>query len=788
MVKRILFIVAIVFVSAQVFSQSSITERADTSFNRKNFIKALVDYKNALKKEKKKGKKKSNAVVSYIDFRLAEIYRSTLNYKEAKNWYSKAIKDGYSEPIALFHLGDMFMMEGNYDEALQNFEEYIQTIPEPDIKVNLKMESCKFAMLWQEKKPKYILSNEKQINSKFSDYGPAQVGKKVIIASTRTDKKTKRYDTYTTQGFSDLYETSYDSKSSKWLRPTLLKGNINSKYNEGTLVFDYGHNTAYFMQCNGSKGKESDCNIYQSIYDPQKNDWSKPESAGIDVKEFSAGHPAINSNGSLMYFVSDMDGGEGGTDIWIVRKDSEGKWSSPTNAGKDINTKGNEMFPYLYDDTLLYFSSDGHLGFGGLDIFSSSISNQGFATPKNLTSPVNSSADDFGIIFLGIDSGMFCSNRIGGVGSDDIYSFRPIPSLSLAYNKQLLKTFGYVFDKTIDNPLNNALLIINGSDNYSDTTLTDTSGFYAFESLKPEIDYSVRVIRNNYLSDVKKFSTKNEDLSRDYAISAGINMNFELIKITREEIIIPNIYYDYNKFNLRDISKVELDKKVAVLKSNPDLRITIFSHTDERGADDYNLTLSEKRAQSVIDYFNKKGININRLSAKGMGESAPLFKDALTENEHQLNRRTSFIIENINDIAARNDSTLINNFSKRFAEKINKYCGANSRNALKPKEILEYRVLFAFSQQELVPIYYKEVEEISPESKVKFVKDGNYYRYTSGAFTTIKQAMEQQVAIKKVGLRSFIVVYRNDSELTLNEAYWLNNFKAVQNVKKGNNR
>jgi len=778
--KKLILLLSIIISSQIAWAQSPVTEKADTAFTRKTYSRAIELYKKALKKERKKGKRKNEAVLRYIDYQLAEIYHSLINFKEARNWYNKAITDGYSEPIAIYNLGDMYMMEGNYGEALNNFEQYLQTTEEPDARVHNKIESCKYAMGIEEKKPKYIISNEQKLNSRYSDYGPAQVSNRIIFATTRILKDTKKIDPYTGESFSDLYESTYDSKSYKWIRPVPLKGEINSRFNEGTLTFDYGKNTAYYTQCNGLKGKDNKCGIYSSVYDPQKNEWAKPEPVDLNEGDFSVGHPALNSAGNMMYVVSDMTGGFGGTDIWISRKNAEGKWSSLVNAGKTINTKGNEMFPFVFEDTLLYFASDGYIGFGGLDIYYSRIKNDGFATPENILLPINSSADDFGIIFLGVDSGMFCSNRIGGLGEDDIYTFRPIPKFSLAYDKLLFKVFGTVNDKTDNSPIANALVILKNSDGGSDTTLTNTSGFYAFESLKSQATYSVDVIKPGYLNDSKPMSTKEEILSKDYAISAGNDMNFSLIKVSREEIIIPNIYYDYNKWNLREASRTELDKKVAVLKSNPDLHITIYSHTDERGNEDYNLGLSEKRAQAVIDYFNKKGVSMERLSAKGMGKSNPLIVGAKTETEHQMNRRTTFIIQNINDSIAIHDSICIVNFNKRLEKKKEKALGPAYKNNVRPKDEISVRVLFAFSKDILVPVYYKEVEETVPDTKVQYQRDGVWYRYTIGSFNNLPAAMDVQEKLKKNGIRSILTFTKGDKELSMNEALWL--FDIIKNI------
>jgi len=256
--------------------------------------------------------------------------------------------------------------------------------------------------------------------------------------------------------------------------------------------------------------------------------------------------------------------------------------------------------------------------------------------PVNLHKPINSSADDFSIIFKNEHSGLFCSNREGGVGDDDIYSFKLAPLI--------LSALGTILDSKNEKPVSGVTVTMTGNDGSILTTQTDSKGNYLFIDLKPNVKYTVGIAKKGYFGDSKTLATGNEKYSKEYSKKSGYDLDFGIIKLTREEIEIPNIYYEFNKWELNSECKKELDKLINILKETPDVSVVINSHTDEKGSDEYNLTLSQKRAQTVVEYVVAGGIETKRLSAKGYGESQPLKKNAQTDEEHSKNRRTTFKI------------------------------------------------------------------------------------------------------------------------------------------------
>jgi outer membrane protein OmpA-like peptidoglycan-associated protein len=350
------------------------------------------------------------------------------------------------------------------------------------------------------------------------------------------------------------------------------------------------------------------------------------------------GQPSISSDGKQLYFASRMEGSTGGSDVWVTTYNGS-QWGEPQNLGTTINTEFDEMFPVVFHDSILYFSSEGNIGYGGLDLFYSVKSNGTWGKPVNLKAPFNSSADDFAIVYNNDKSaGYFSSNRTGGAGSDDIYSFFLTPVN--------LTVKGRVTDVDGGNALVNAMVILSSADG-NDTTYTNANGEYTFV-LDKDKDYKINVISPGYFGDSRRLTTQGEKFSKEFSKANGNNYDFSIKKIPKTEIKIENIYYDYDSYNLRDESKPELDKLVKLLEDTPDANVQINSHTDERGKFDYNMKLSENRAKSVVDYLIEKGISPGRLSSKGFASSQPVIKNAKTEEEHQMNRRTTFQVLNNN--------------------------------------------------------------------------------------------------------------------------------------------
>jgi len=634
--KRIFTILFVSLIAGNALFSQTLLQKADTAFVKKEYTTAIQLYKDVLKKGK-------GVDASLINFKIGEAYKIGNNFKEAITWYDKALKAGYKDPIAIFNYAEVLTLSGDYAAAKNYYEQYL--IIEPDDKVaQSRLESIKLASSKPKEAPIYAVTNVKELNTKYSEYGVAKVKDKVLFSSSRMDKKSKVYE-LTGQGFSNFYETNYLADKGQWNAPSLTKGGINSDFNDGTFYYDEKSNTGYFMQCNGLQGKEENCNMFTATYNESNDTWGQATKFEYNSDKFNIGHPAMTSNGLILYFVSDMTGGKGGSDIWMMkRSQTTSIWSSPVNLGDNINTKGNEMFPYVLGDSLFYFSSNGLLGYGGLDIYVCKLNKDGsLGQPQNLMPPFNSSGDDFGILFLTKYSGLFSSNRSGGMGDDDIYSFDLLPVSIIAS--------GTIIDRENKVNIPDATITLKGSDGTVLTTKSEKDGKYEFKSLKREINYTVQASKDKFLtSEEKKFSTAGVKYDKAFNKSAGYDLDLSMIAVTKEEINIPNIYYDYNKADLRPESKVELDKLISVLKENPKIKIMINSHTDSRGTQTYNQDLSERRAQSVVDYLIEKGISKDRLQSKGWAATKPIIKNAKTEEEHQVNRRTTFNILNVEDI------------------------------------------------------------------------------------------------------------------------------------------
>lgn len=624
MKKSILLL--ILAISSFYLRGQSVLDKADTAFSQKEYFTAIELYQKALNKKAAPGKEKE------IYYKIGASYSSILKYTEARTWIEKALENGFNEPRVFLAYGDVLMMSGDYSLARNAFLEYKKL--SSDASVDRKIASCDFAIKGIKGDIAYEVKNLQAINTPFSEFGLSVVKEKMLFTSSRIDESNSRLDNFTGQGFSDIYEVSYDKSKDSWSSAKKLKGGVNTKYNDGTFAFDPKSQTGYFMQCNGESGKKENCNIFSSVYNEKDNSWGSPKVFDFNLPDFSTGHPALSSDGNTMYFVSDMTGGLGGKDIWKIRK-VEGVWGKPENLGNKINTPFNEMFPYVAGDSALFFSSDGHTGYGGLDIFYSSFKTGSYSTPVNIRLPINSSADDFGIVLTGrsVLEGYFCSNRTGGKGEDDIYSFRRAPII--------LNAVGAIIDAETNKPVSKVKVYFKGSDGSIDSTLTGSKGEFNFKDLKPGLKYIVTPVKEGFFSDSKDLSTVGVKESMEFSRKTGVDLDFGLIKLSKKEILIPNIHYDFNSAELKNDSRSELDKLARILKETPSVIVQISAHTDEKGADDYNMRLSQKRAQNVVTYLISKGADKERIVAKGYGETEPLKKNAQSEEDHQKNRRTT---------------------------------------------------------------------------------------------------------------------------------------------------
>ncbi|MBK5286530.1 MAG: OmpA family protein, partial [Bacteroidia bacterium] len=609
--KKIIFgfLTASLLFFLQANAQRSRTLEADNAFTKGDYYDAIDLYKKAYSKEN--GKEARAEIV----FKTAECYRFVNDAKNQEVWYDKAIKSGYKDNIAILHLADALKFQGKYDEAMAKYNEYSKAEPGDD-KGTQGASACEQAQKWKDGPTRHRIDNVSPLNTRYADFGETYVTRDkrtLAFCSSRQEATGKINDGGTGEKFQDLFRAQVDKKG-KWSTPTPMMEPINSEANEGAATFDRKANEMYFTRCSFDKNRIGTCAIFYTKLKGQT--WEIPVEVKLGPDSFTYGHPSLSSDGQTLYFTSDMPGSVGGKDIWVAKYDKKKRdWGTPENLGSVVNTELDEMFPYIAEDEMLYFSSKGHTSMGGLDIFKTKSDGNKWDEPVNMRYPINTSADDFAYITNETnDKGYLTSNREGGKGSDDIYQWT-LPPLVFTVS-------GKVYDADTKALLEGADIILTGvSDGTTVPFKTDKSGVYKFD-LKPETDYRVSAAKKDYLNKFVELSTKGLEQSKDFI---G-DFDFAL-KSTAKPIVLPNILYDLDKYDLRPESKVSLDSLVLTLNDNPTIVIELGSHTDTRADDQYNIVLSNNRAKSVVDYLITKGIDKDRLVYKGYGETVPRVLD-----------------------------------------------------------------------------------------------------------------------------------------------------------------
>lgn len=497
------------------------------------------------------------------------------------------------------------------------------------------------------------------INSELAEFGPAFYNESGILYASELNGSGKDKWPPRNAPYLDINYAAYGNTSDMSFLNTPIKlEGLNSRLHEGTVSFSSNFQTMYFT-ANYPKGTNGINRLRLMVARWFDKKWTNVTELPFNNPDYSVGHPALSPDNKILYFVSDMPGGYGGMDIYMVRELPTG-WSQPENLGTTINTADNEAFPFVSSDGTLYFSSN-HNGAGGLDVYYSRPAGNGsWAAPTALPAPINSSADDFGFIIKPNNSaGYFASNRSGGKGNDDIYSFTTTNAQPAAVSC-IVK--GRVYEKGTNAGVVNALAkLINTKTSETEVATSDASGNFTF-AVDPDTDYTLYVSKKGYFTEVRTFSTKgrdcslpiNQDIPLDISVSRVPDEPVTIISgggSTRPDLPLPvinNIYYDFDKWDIRPDAATELDKIVAFMKENPDISIELLSHTDSRGKAEYNLELSQKRAQAAVSYVVNKGIPSNQISSRGMGETKPVnkCKDGVkcTEEEYQENRRTEFVV------------------------------------------------------------------------------------------------------------------------------------------------
>jgi peptidoglycan-associated lipoprotein len=611
------------------------------------------------------------------NYLLGESFRLSNRPELSATYYQKALEKGETTPEAPFHYAYALKAAGKYQEAIGYLEKYVTASPANKVfveKANRELYTLKSIAVIEQKKTFYKVTNLSKLNTEGAEFSPFVQNDELIFAASRKATVYKNNGMPMTGIYKVKLPESYEEAggSAEVFSSALFLEEVN----EANVAFNKDGKTVVFARGNTGKRKgTADVDLYISRF--SGGSWSAPRMIPVSDSASWDGSPAFSRDGRTLYFCSNRPGGVGGIDIYRTNMDASGRFSKPVNMGKDINTPGDEMFPYVAPDAKLYFSSDGHPGLGKLDVFVATRS-QGVITIENLGTPINTRFDDFGLVFADDEKrfGFFSSNRTGGKGDDDIYLVEDesvgLDSVQLAELEKLPpgdprrraiikpeppKVVNYFLagqvstnaTPTVSLDSATVKLLDAATDSLIAEGVAKEGGIFGTFPLEEGKDYTILVERMGYLTKREPFSMAGRGIPPVFRTKLTMDTTFKVgIKLdrlaTNLTFVLENIYYDLDKFNIRPDAALELDKLVQILKDNPTVKIELSSHTDARDTDAYNNKLSQNRARSAVDYIISKGIVADRLTAKGYGETRLIIKDAKTEEEHQRNRRTEFTI------------------------------------------------------------------------------------------------------------------------------------------------
>ena len=625
-----------------------IARQGDDYYQGKEYTKAILLYRKAYSKVKARSDK------AEISYRLGESYRYTAQYKAAEAQFRRAIKSGFTQPEAYLGVAEMLKYQGDYDGALIAYEDMAKVHPS-DPRAQQGILSSKAAVAWNLAVTRFQVGPITDLNTKSQEYGLAFDGRQgeyeeLLFTSTREGGIGKKKDGWNNEQFSDIYSskrlnsdgTARGGKKSpkgnsgkpdptaakvqKFAPAELLPEVINTIDQEGSPSFDGKRRNLYFTRCMDVKRAQLGCAIYVTRRAGQTWQEATPVVLTADSSR-SVGHPSVNEDETLLYFAGDLDGSIGGKDLWVASYDKRRRtWANPVNLGAMVNSKGDDLFPFIHDDGFLYFASDGLPGMGGFDLFRVPVGVDGLPTgePENLKAPINSSGDDFNLILRpgGLRDGYFVSNRAGGTGGDDIWSLFEVP---LRYG--LRGTLKSIKDQS---PLSNANVKISGSDGFSATVITDKLGKFELSDpkLAAEVTYEYSFEKKKFLNSGAGSNTLNLGLDK-FVFSESENAFRHTMEVAATmapieyPVVLPELFFALAKWDLNDAARSSLDTVYTTLVRNPTIVIELRSHTDYRDAEDKNVILSQRRADTCVKYLISKGIDPGRVVSVGMGESQP---------------------------------------------------------------------------------------------------------------------------------------------------------------------
>ncbi len=603
-------------------------------------------------------KQDQRAMRGVVSYEMAEAFRRLNSTQRAITSYANAIRYEYPDTLMYLHYAQMLHKDGKFSQAQSAYEKFLE-LDSANYLGMMGLQGAKFAQNQKENPTRHIVRRMDLFNSNRGEFSPmlAQEDAVLYFTSSREDARGDSISPITGMKNNDIFMSSKNEKG-EWQRPEAITSEINTKFDEGTPSVSPDGNYVYYTFSPVSNSKPTSTKIYYSLRGT--GSLSAGQELVIVARDTISlfAHPSVSSSGDYLYFVSDMPGGYGGKDIWRAGI-SGNVVTFYENLGPEINTPADEMFPYSRNDSVLYFSSTGHPGMGGLDLFEATRSRDGERwIVENMGSPVNSSTDDFGITFeKERERGFFSSNRGDARGRDHIYSFE-YPDVNVYVE-------GFAVDKE-DQFIPAATVTVIGDDGSQHTYTTKQDGTYRFRANRG-MNYLFMANADGFLNMKKSLYTSPEEKDTLYYV------DFEMSPYTKP-VILENIFYDFDRATLRPESKEELDGLIALLNDNPEVVIELSAHTDRKGSEEYNQNLSLRRAQSVVDYLIAHGIDERRLSAAGYGKSQPKTVtksmaeqfDFLTEGDilseefignltpeeqettDQINRRTEFKVTETN--------------------------------------------------------------------------------------------------------------------------------------------
>ena len=624
MKKIYIFFLLIAVSTSMVIAQNNDTKKADDLYNRL----AYTDAANAYQKLLSKGKGNR-----YVFEQLGNSYYYINDSKKAETFYKRVVKGKKVKSETVYNYAQTLKANGKYGDFNTWMKKFAEMEPN-DTRAIAFMKDPDYLPRYMGNTKKFTATNLKDLNTEFSEFGGTTIDKSFYFSSARNT--TRRNYGWNDEPFLDVYVAEIVGGVVK--NADLISGDVNTKYHEGNVAITADGKRMFFDRNDYFKGKfkkseegMNQINLFTAV--SENGEWKDIQPVSFNSSEYSTGQPALSSDGNTLYFVSDMPGGKGMSDIYKVAVNKDGSLGKPERLGDNINTEGKEAFPFVDSNGTLYFSSDGHLGLGGLDVFYAEVNG---SKVRNLGTDANSAGDDFAFKFNPeTKEGYVSSNRDGGVGGDDIYAVKLVaPLCDVAVNVQVLNEY-------TNQPISGARVdVYDTYDNILTSETTDSNGMVTL-ILECEKAHEILAFKEDFDGNGVSLTTKKED-----EIDTQIKLSPIEAIIADNKVVLEPILFDYDKHNIKPKAALELDNLVKLMKKYPAMVIKVESHTDNRGTDEYNMVLSNNRAQSTVQYVISKGIDENRINGEGFRKRNPIVKCGgdCTEEQYAKNRRSDFII------------------------------------------------------------------------------------------------------------------------------------------------